>query len=273
MSRYKTEIEKSLVRIEFVLEQLQPKAALSAEALQGIEKQLKAALPRHKRNKLLPGHRSTTSAINRLINMCMALFNGEPGIGEFDKLRKAVIAAARGERQRWDVLAETHAWLSEGREKEDVLSQLEDRFVENGIEIIWEFDGFTDNRFLFEGEGEEAEVIKPAYLIKKESETSMTIKPGIVSLSRKPQSLLPWPKEPSEKLEAKEVRLNDPLLVSFLRKVQSLFSFQNEPIKELEAKELRLEDPLDDEDTDSLIDNEENKLIDQENPIERKENQ
>ena len=46
MSRYKTEIEKSLVRIEYALEKLQPNAALSAEALQGIEKQLNAALPR-----------------------------------------------------------------------------------------------------------------------------------------------------------------------------------------------------------------------------------
>ena len=67
MSRYKTEIEKSLVRIEYALEKLQPNAALSAEALQGIEKQLNAALPRRKRNKLLPSHRSTASAINRLI--------------------------------------------------------------------------------------------------------------------------------------------------------------------------------------------------------------
>ncbi len=241
MSRYKTEIEKSLVRIEYALEKLQPNAALSAEALQGIEKQLNAALPRRKRNKLLPSHRSTASAINRLISMCMALFNGQPGIGEFDHLRKAVVIAAKGERQRWDVLAETHAWLSEGRETGDVLSQLEDRFVENGIEIVWEFDGFMDKRFLFQGEGEETEVIKPAYIIKKESETPMTIKPGIVSLSRKPQSLLPWPEEKRE---------------------------------EIVLEESGGEDSLDSESTNASIENnQENELIDQKNSIEREENQ
>ena len=198
MSRYKTEIEKSLIRIELALQQLEPRVGLSADAIQGIERQLYAALTPRQRRQFLPGHQNLRSSINRLVNMCMALFNGEPAVGQFDELRKAVIIAAKAERQRWDVLAETHHWLSEDRDNEDIRSQLEDRFSENGIEVIWEFEGFSDKRFIFDGQGEEYEVIRPAYVITKGTQPPMIIKNGVVSLNRASQDLYPWPQNDNE---------------------------------------------------------------------------
>ena len=195
MSRHRIEIEKNLLRIEFLLEQIEPGSKLSAEAVQGIERQLRAALPREQRRALFSGYRSTTAAVNRLVNMFMAVLNGKPGVGEFDTLRKAVVVAAKEERQRWDIMAEAHAWLHEGRSREDILSQVEDRFGEMGIQVIWEFDGLGDNRFTFEGEGQVASVVYPAYVIAKDEHNPITIKRGLVSLAKKESDLRPWPQD------------------------------------------------------------------------------
>ena len=157
--------------------------------------------------------------------MCMALFNGEPAVGQFDELRKAVIAAAKAERQRWDVLAETHYWLSENRDKEDIRSQLEDRFSENGIEVIWEFDGFSDKRFIFEGKGEEYEVIRPAYVITKGTQPPMIIKNGVVSLNQASEDLHTWPQNVNESSES-DNEINDDALEG-----------QNSPLNSNEEKD------------------------------------
>lgn len=171
-SRYHRDM--ALLRIELKIASQSPGVVLSAEALEGIRRHLLMALPKqnHRRLRVKLGGR-TVDAYNRLASMLMAAYSGQPGIGEYDHFRSAVIEAAKGRRTYLSNLTEIHEWLEEGRRSEDVKSQLEDILARQGVEIIREIEEIrrSDDRFVFQGKGPVMNVISPAYVIESDGKT------------------------------------------------------------------------------------------------------
>lgn len=166
--------DMTLLKIELMIASRAPGVVPSAEALEGIRRHLLMALPKQNYRRLRGqwGGR-TADAYHRLASMFMAAYSGQPGIGEFDRFRSAVIAAAADRREYLSILAEIHEWLEGGHRSKDVKSQLEDILARKGVEIIRTVEGRrrSDDLFAFDGEGPFMKVISPAYVIEIDGKT------------------------------------------------------------------------------------------------------
>ena len=156
-----------LLRLEFMITSRDPGVIPSAEALLGIRRQLLMALP-DKRSGLVRRRlwaRKAGDAYDRMISVFMAAYGGQPGIGEFEVFRKAVVEAAGNRRSQLDVLAEVHEWLVRDRDRDGVVSQLEDRLTQQGMRIVRVplADHQADERFRCHGSGNLVSVESPAY--------------------------------------------------------------------------------------------------------------
>ena len=162
--------EMTLTRMETVLGNRAPAAVPSGEALEGLRRQLLMALPARSQLRRRLGGGTAAAAYHRMASIFMAAYSGQPGIGEFDDFRKAVIEAASSRRAHLDVLSEIHGWLDKGLDPAGVKSQLEDRLAQQGIQIVWEVSGDdrSDDRFRYHGKGNSMAVVSPAYVIESE---------------------------------------------------------------------------------------------------------
>ena len=157
----------------------------SAEALEGLRRQLLFALPPDRRRRRLGGLRrelggqGASNAYNRMTALFMAAYSGQPGIGEFEVFRKAVIEAAGDRRTLLDVLTELHAWLLRECDSAGVISQLETRLEQQGIQVVRKpsTDHRSDARFVCHGKGDVAAVASPAYIVYVE-DREMVIRQG-----------------------------------------------------------------------------------------------
>ena len=146
-----------LLRLEFMIASRDPGVIPSAEALLGIRRQLLMALPDKRsgpvRRRLWA--RKAGDAYDRMISVFMAAYGSQPGIGEFEVFRKAVVEAAGNRRSQLDVLAEVHEWLVRDRDWDGIVSQLEDRLTQQGMRIVRVplVDHQADERFRCHGSG------------------------------------------------------------------------------------------------------------------------
>ncbi len=158
-----------LLRLEFMIASRDPGVIPSAEALLGIRRQLLMALPDKRsgpvRRRLWA--RKAGDAYDRMISIFMAAYEGQSGIGEFEVFRKAVVEAAGNRRSQLDVLTEVHEWLVRDRDRDGVVSQLEDRLTQQGVKIVRApvDDHQADERFRCHGSGNLLGVESPAYTI------------------------------------------------------------------------------------------------------------
>lgn len=164
--------ELMLLRLELMIASRDPGVIPSAEALQGLRRQLLMALPDKRshpvRRRLWA--RKAGDAYDRMVSLFMAAYEGQPGIGEFEVFRRAVVEAAGTRRSRLDVLAEVHEWLVRDRDWDGVVSQLEDRLAQQGVGIVRKpsVDHQADQRFRCHGNGALLSVVSPAYTIDVE---------------------------------------------------------------------------------------------------------
>jgi len=124
-----------------------------------------------------------------MVSVFMAAYVGQPGIGEFEAFRRAVVEAAGSRRSRLDVLAEVHEWLVRGRDRQGVISQLGDRLNQQGVRIVWEplAEHHLDIRFRCHGSGAVRKVICPAYTVDVEGQETV-IRQG--DLECEPEALI-----------------------------------------------------------------------------------
>jgi len=178
----------------------------SAKALEGLRRQLLMALPPTRKGRRLRrrlGANGASNAYNRMASVFMAAYGGQPGIGEFEVFRKAVIEAAGERRTRLDVLAEVHEWLIRDRGTDGVLSQLEARLDQQGIQIIGEpsTDYRSDSRFVCHGPGKFLEVASPAYTIDVDG-TEVVVRQGHIECESQEGQDRENPEEGQEKVAA-----------------------------------------------------------------------
>ena len=179
ISRKHHRIEIALARLEMLLQTKSPDVIQSAEVLRGIKKQLAMALPRFSRERRFLKPRNIRHLSNK-IEAILEVVDFPANADTFDDLRRAVIAAAKSERDRLDILVETHLWLKRGNSHEDITAQLEDRFKSHGILIINnptpEQQSFL-KYFKYFGEGPMERVIAPAYcaLLPGDNEDSLVL--------------------------------------------------------------------------------------------------
>ena len=160
------EREKVLLHVAFLSQVLGPEAVQSADALEGIRKQLLMALPARSPLRRRLGEGRTADAYERLIALLTVASKGPSSGGGFEDFRRAVIEAAGARREYLDVLTEIHEWLDQGRDPVGVKSQLEDRLAQQGVKIVTEIPAGERpaDRFNFHGEGDAMTVISPAYV-------------------------------------------------------------------------------------------------------------
>ena len=178
------DMEIALARMEVLIGQRSPDALVSGEAMEGIERQLRMALPPRAPERRYLGPRRLSASFDRMASIFMAAFGDRRGSSGFDGLRQAVVTAASNERDRLDVLVEVHQWLENGRDPDDVLSQLEDRFKGQGLVVVREPDSDLerDERFRYHGKGGEKKVLAPAYCVTKIEGSVVVVRQGDVEL-------------------------------------------------------------------------------------------
>ena len=180
--------ELALLRIEYLIKSRAPGVVISSEALEGIRRQLLMALPKRHPLRRRLGARRATDAYHRMASMFMATYSGQPGIGEYDSFRRAVIEAADSRLTHLEVLTEIHNWLDDGRDRRAIKSQLEDRLTEEQVTIVRDIagDNRSDTRFRFFGEGDSMLVASPAYIVEIDGRP-ITIRQGRVHCSLQDQ--------------------------------------------------------------------------------------
>ena len=181
--------ELKLLQIEYLIKSRAPGVVTSSEALEGIRRQLLMALPKRHPLRRQLGARRATDAYHRMASMFMAAYSGQPGIGEYDSFRRAVIEVADSRLTHLEVLTEIHNWLETGHDRSAIKSQLEDRLTEEQVTIVRELagDNRSDTRFRFFGEGGSMLVKSPAYIVEIDGRPS-TIRQGRVHCSVPDQS-------------------------------------------------------------------------------------
>ena len=139
------------------------------------------ALPAGGRVRRHLGGRRATAAYHRMASLVMVAYSGEPEVGEFEWFRRAVVEAAGNRRAGLDVLVEIHDWLERGVDPGDVKSKLEERLVQQGVQIVWDLpaDRRSDARFKLHGQGDPVSVESPGYVFEVDGR-EIVIKQGYV---------------------------------------------------------------------------------------------